>query len=120
METYQRAFATSRIKDLVFFTLPLNVLKLNTSYRWRVRVIDNSNWEDVQNRSNSAYKYFYHRSLMDGQCLSARSRSGQLEFRLLDHRERHQLSVFGQSHRPGRRLLRRLYRRMASVAHCPQ
>ena len=55
---YQRVFATGRIKDLSFFTLPLNVLKLNTSYRWRIRVIDNPVYKDVQNRANSTYKFF--------------------------------------------------------------
>ncbi|WP_372682051.1 LamG-like jellyroll fold domain-containing protein, partial [Desulfosarcina sp.] len=55
---YQRAFATGRVKDLSSFTLPLNVLKFNTTYRWRIRLTDSGRWEDVQNRSDSAWLNF--------------------------------------------------------------
>ena len=55
---FNRIFDTGRIKDLAFFTLPLNVLKPDTNYRWRIRLTDNDVWENVQNRSNSAWMTF--------------------------------------------------------------
>ena len=55
---YNRVFDTGRIRDLSFFTLPLNVLELNKNYRWRIRLTDNGIWENVQNRSNSEWLYF--------------------------------------------------------------
>ena len=51
-------FDTGRVRNLSFFTLPLNVLELNKTYRWRIRLTDNGNWENVQNRSNSDWLYF--------------------------------------------------------------
>ena len=55
---YDRVFDTGRVRDLSFFTLPLNVLELNKTYRWRIRLTDNGIWENVQNRSDSEWLYF--------------------------------------------------------------
>ena len=55
---YQRIFDTGRIRDLSFFTMPLDVLELNKNYRWRIRLDDSGIWEDIQNSSRSQWLYF--------------------------------------------------------------
>jgi len=48
-------FATGRVKDMSFYTLPPNTLQPGQSYWWRERVSDDSDWVKVQNRVDSAW-----------------------------------------------------------------
>jgi hypothetical protein len=53
-----RVFSTRRVKNMVSYTVPSGVLKQGNSYRWRIRVADNYDWLNVQNRSHSKWHIF--------------------------------------------------------------
>jgi hypothetical protein len=48
-----RVFATERVPDMIDCTVPEGVLKPGQTYRYRVRVLDNAGWVEMQNRSDS-------------------------------------------------------------------
>ncbi len=52
----ERIYATGYIKGMRKHTVPKGVLKSGQSYRWRIRIADNDNWESVQNRSQSDWQ----------------------------------------------------------------
>jgi hypothetical protein len=54
----KRVYATGRTRDMVAHRIPEGVLKPGHSYRWRIRVSDNNDWENVQNRSQSEWQMF--------------------------------------------------------------
>ena len=50
----QRVFATGRVLDMYYYTMPVGRLSPG-QYWWRVRVMDSGEWIKVQNRVNSAW-----------------------------------------------------------------
>jgi len=56
-----RVFSTRRVKSMVSYTVPSGVLKQGKSYRWRIRVADNYDWLNVQNRSHTKWHVFHLR-----------------------------------------------------------
>ena len=53
-----RVFASARVADLGYVTLPDGILQEGQTYKWRVRVTDASQWIPVQNRSQSDWLTF--------------------------------------------------------------
>ena len=51
--TGKRVYATGRVQKMLTHTLPEGVLKPGQTYRWRVRTLDNADWVEIQNRSDS-------------------------------------------------------------------
>ncbi len=60
-----RVFASQRLPNFQYITLPSGILTTGQTYRWRVRVIDNNDWVKIQNRSNSAWSYFTVADILD-------------------------------------------------------
>jgi len=56
-----RVFSTGRVKNMTSYTVPNGVLKQGQSYRWRLRVADNYDWLNVQNRSHTEWHIFHVR-----------------------------------------------------------
>ena len=56
-----RVFSTGRVKNMESYTVPSGVLKKEKSYRWRIRVADNYDWLNVQNRSHTGWHVFHLR-----------------------------------------------------------
>jgi len=56
-----RVFSTGRVKNMVSYTVPNGVLNRGQSYRWRIRVADNYDWLNVQNRSHTGWNVFHLR-----------------------------------------------------------
>ena len=56
-----RVFSTGRVKNMVSYTVQSGVLKKGKSYRWRIRVADNYDWLNVQNRSHTGWHVFHLR-----------------------------------------------------------
>jgi len=56
-----RVFSTGRVKNMASYTVPSGVLKQGQSYRWRLRVADNYDWLNVQNRSHTGWHVFHLR-----------------------------------------------------------
>ena len=56
-----RVFSTGRVKNMVSYTVKNGVLKKGKSYRWRIRVADNYDWLNVQNRSHTGWQVFHLR-----------------------------------------------------------
>lgn len=56
-----RIYSTGYIKGMQSHTVPDGILKPGQSYRWRIRIADNDNWERVQNRSHCAWQIFHFR-----------------------------------------------------------
>jgi hypothetical protein len=54
----KRAYATGRIRNMLTHTIPEGILKPGKSYRWRVEAMDNRDYLEVQNGSNSKWKFF--------------------------------------------------------------
>ena len=50
-----RVFASPRVPGMLDHTLPVGALQPGQSYVYRIRVIDNDQWLDVQNRSHTAW-----------------------------------------------------------------
>ncbi len=48
-----RVFETERLPHMISHTVPEGVLKPGQTYRYRIRVMDNTGWIDIQNRSDS-------------------------------------------------------------------
>ena len=48
-----RVLETGRLPDMISHTVPEGTLKPGQIYRYKVRVMDNSGWVDIQNRSDS-------------------------------------------------------------------
>ncbi len=53
-----RVYSTGPVKGMLSHKVPHGVLTPGQSYVWRIRVTDNDNWIDVQNRSHSVWKSF--------------------------------------------------------------
>ncbi len=56
-----RVYSSRYIKDMQSHKIPGNVLKPGQSYRWRIRITDNDNWENIQNRSHCSWQIFHFR-----------------------------------------------------------
>jgi hypothetical protein len=56
-----RVFSTGRVKQMTSYTVPSGILKQGQSYRWRLRVADNYDWLNVQNRSHTGWHVFHVR-----------------------------------------------------------
>ena len=56
-----RVFSTGRVKNMTSYTVPNGVLKQGQSYRWRLRVADNYDWLNVQNRSHTGWHVLHVR-----------------------------------------------------------
>jgi imidazolonepropionase-like amidohydrolase len=50
-----RVFETERVPNMIVCTVPEGVLKPGQTYRYRVRVLDNAGWVEIQNRSDSPW-----------------------------------------------------------------
>ena len=48
-----RVFASERVPKMTDCRVPEGVLKPGQTYRYRVRVLDNAGWVEIQNRSDS-------------------------------------------------------------------
>ncbi len=57
----ERVYSTGYIKDMQSHTVPKGLLKPGQSYRWRIRITDSDNWENIQNRSHCAWQIFHFR-----------------------------------------------------------
>ena len=53
-----RIYSTGYVKSMQSHTVPSGLLKSGQSYRWRIRISDDDNWEKVQNRSHCAWQNF--------------------------------------------------------------
>ncbi len=53
-----RVYSTGQVKNMRSHTIPKGFLKSGHSYRWRIRITDDVNWEKVQNRSHCAWQVF--------------------------------------------------------------
>jgi len=53
-----RVYASSRMYNTLYHTIPEGTLAPDTTYTWRVRVSDSDNWEYVENRTNSDWATF--------------------------------------------------------------
>jgi hypothetical protein len=56
-----RVYSTGYIKGMQSHIIPKGLLKLGQSYRWRIRITDNNNWENIQNRSHCSWQIFHFR-----------------------------------------------------------
>ena len=56
-----RVYSTGHVKSMRSHTVPKGFLKSGQSYRWRIRITDDDNWEKVQNRSHCAWQNFHIR-----------------------------------------------------------
>ena len=50
-----RVFETEKLPHMISQTVPEGVLKPGQTYRYRIRVMDNTGWIDIQNRSDSEW-----------------------------------------------------------------
>ncbi len=55
---YNRVFASGRELGMLSCTVPQGILIPGETYKWRVRVLDNSDWKKIQNRSNIDWQTF--------------------------------------------------------------
>jgi hypothetical protein len=51
----KRVFETARVFNMLSHTVPAGILKPGQTYRYRVRVMDNTGWVEIQNRSDSEW-----------------------------------------------------------------
>jgi Leucine-rich repeat (LRR) protein len=54
-----RVFASERLYNQLYFTVPPNVLQPEKTYYWRVQAVDSNDWVKVQNRTNSGWRTFF-------------------------------------------------------------
>ena len=86
----QHVYRTDYVKDMSLIRLPAGVLKPGITYRWRIRVADDSSWKSLNNRSHTRwisfssapalqpcqYRYQMPEKLDDGWETSSLSRQG--------------------------------------------
>ena len=56
-----RVYSSGYIKGMQSHRIPEGLLKPGQSYRWRIRIADNGNWEKIQNRTHCAWQIFHFR-----------------------------------------------------------
>jgi len=53
-----RVYSTDRAQNRLSHTVPADILKPGRTYQWRVRAMDNAEWAEMQNRTDSPWLRF--------------------------------------------------------------
>ena len=51
-------YSSGYVKGMLHHSIPEGILEPEKDYRWRIRIVDDHNWIDVQNRSHSTWRHF--------------------------------------------------------------